>query len=95
MYNGVKAMITRELELTPALVEKDVNAGVNLKKPEDLSGFPIFPDGTKSLLKKYLTRDIWNKYKDEKDAHGFSFKERNLVGSAKCRFRYWCLCWKS
>ena len=47
MYNGVKAMIKREKELT---VEKDLEVGSHLKDSKELNGFPVFPDGTKSLL---------------------------------------------
>ena len=48
--------------------------GSHLKSPEDLKSFPQFPEGTKSLVSKHLTRDIWNKYHDKKDASGVSFK---------------------
>lgn len=58
MYNGVKAMIQREKELIPK--EEDVKVGSHLKAPEDVKGFPIFPEGTKSLLSKHLTKDVWN-----------------------------------
>jgi hypothetical protein len=40
----------------------DVQVGSHLKSSDDLTGFPIFPAGTKSLLCKLMTRDIWNKY---------------------------------
>ena len=52
MYDGVKAMITKEKEYA-----KQNNAIVSsaLTKPEDLKYFPIFPAGTKSLLMKFLT----------------------------------------
>ena len=56
MYNGVKAMIQREKELTPVL---DVKCGSHLKDPKELTGFPVFPEGTKSLLMKHLTKEIW------------------------------------
>ena len=71
MYDGVKAMIEREKELgggattASAAAEEEVKAGDHLKKPEDLSGFPVFPEGTKSLLSKYLSKDIWNELKDK------------------------------
>ena len=71
MYNGVKAMILREKELTPKI---DIKVGPQLQTYEDLKGFPIFPDGTKSLLSKYLTRDIWDKLYQTKDKFGFNFK---------------------
>ena len=77
MYNGVKAMIKRENELAPPkpiVQPKDIQAGAHLKIPEDLTGFPIFPAGTKSLLSKYLTKDIWNNLKDQVDKYGFTFK---------------------
>ena len=45
-----------------------------------ITGFPIFPEGTTSLLSKYLTREIWNELKDKKDSAGFSFKEAILSG---------------
>ena len=63
MYNGVKAMIHREKELTPQVVEVDLKVGSFLKNADELTGFPIFPDGTKSLLFKFLTKDIWNNLK--------------------------------
>jgi len=52
----------------------DVHCSNKLKKPEDLTGFPVFPPGTKSLLSKHLSREIWAKYAEEKDSYGFSFK---------------------
>ena len=88
MYNGVKAMIEREKELRgPGQEEEkkgddsDIQAGPHLKKPEDLTGYPVFPAGTKSLLAKFLTRDIWNQLKDKKDAQGVSFKQAILSGA--------------
>ena len=72
MYNGVKAMIAREKELAgpssapkassaPKVnqAEEETKCGPHLKKPEDITGFPIFPPGTTSLLSKCLTKDIW------------------------------------
>jgi hypothetical protein len=60
MYNGVKAMIEKEKSLAPA----SLVCGPNLKTPADITGFPTFPPGTKSLLSKYLTKDIWNNLQD-------------------------------
>lgn len=40
-----------------------------------MTGFPVFPAGTKSLLSKHLSRDLWNKFADEKDQYGVSFKQ--------------------
>jgi creatine kinase/arginine kinase len=51
-----------------------------LKGPEDLIGFPIFPEGTKSLLHKYLTKEIWSELKDKKDKVGFTFKQAIFSG---------------
>lgn len=48
--------------------------GSHLKSPEDLKSWPQFPDGTKSLVCKYLTKDIWDKYHDKSDKYGVSFK---------------------
>ena len=61
MYDGVKAMIEREKELKVASTLKpgDVQAGPRLKKPEDLTGFPVFGPDVKSLLSRNLTRQMW------------------------------------
>lgn len=81
MYNGVKAMLKKEIELTPKAEEiKDQEVGSHLKKVSDLIGFPIFPAGTKSLLSKYLTKDIYEKLHDQVDKHGFSFKTAIFSG---------------
>ncbi len=59
-----------------------VMCGDHLKSPEDIGeGLPQFPSGTTSLLSKYLSQKIWNKYKDVKDAHGFSFKQAIFSGA--------------
>ena len=49
--------------------------GSHLSTPEDITGFPYFPSGTKSLLQKCLTRDVWEKCKDRKDKYCFTFKQ--------------------
>ena len=82
MYNGVKAMIAKEKELggggqaaaSGGAAEEEVKCGPHLKSPDQLTGYPVFPDGTKSLLAKNLSRDLWNQLKDTKDAHGVTFK---------------------
>ena len=44
-------------------------------KADDLEEFEdLFPEGTKSLLCKCLTKEIWDEYKDQSDAAGVSFK---------------------
>lgn len=45
-----------------------------------MTGFPVFPAGTKSLLSKHLTRELWAKYGEEKDSYGFSFKQAIISG---------------
>lgn len=75
MYNGVKAMILREKELRPpkeqkaeqinveetkAESEKLTQCGSKLVSPADLKGKNlVFPPGTKSLLSKNLTKELW------------------------------------
>ena len=82
MYNGVKAMIAREKELAgPSAAAADIQAGPHLKSTDDLTGYPVFPDGTTSLLSKNLSRDVWEQLKDAKDAHGFTFKQAILSGA--------------
>lgn len=81
MYDGVKAMIAMEIELGGGPKEgADVMCSNKLKSHEELVGFPVFPEGTKSSLSRFLTKDIWNKYKDAKDAHGFTFKQAIFSG---------------
>ncbi len=53
----------------------------SLESPEALGdGCPKFPEGTNSLLAKYLNPKIWNKYKNTSDKHGFSFKQAIFSG---------------
>jgi len=47
--------------------------GPHLKGPEEIKEFPFYPSGTKSLLSKCLTRDVWDLCKDRKDKYGFTF----------------------
>jgi ATP:guanido phosphotransferase, N-terminal domain len=51
-----------------------------LKTSAELVSFPKFPEGTKSLLSKYLTPEVWNKLHDLKDKYGFSFKDAIFSG---------------
>lgn len=60
--------------------EEDIAAGPSLKSADSLIGYPIFPEGTKSLLKKYLTREVWSTLKNAADSHGFTFKQAILSG---------------
>ena len=48
--------------------------GDHLQSPDDLTGMPTFPEGTKSALSRNLTKAIWDKYKDKSDSAGVSFK---------------------
>ena len=77
MYNGVKEMIKREKELMEENRPKpgdDIVAGPHLKSPSDITGFPVFPEGTKSLLCKYLSKELFEKYYYLKDTAGVSFE---------------------
>ena len=89
MYSGVKAMIAREKELgggappasgAAAAQDEEIKCGPQLKKPEDITGLPVFPAGTKSLLSKNLDKAIWDQLKDAKDQCGFSFRGAILSG---------------
>jgi hypothetical protein len=88
MYNGLKAMIEAEKKLAPATVSPvaatataAVKAGPHLKKPEDITGFVEFPAGTTSLVSKYCTKAVYDKYKGKKDKAGVSFEQMILSGS--------------
>lgn len=57
-----------------------MQVGSHIASADNLTGFPVFPAGTKSLLCKYLTRDLWDQLKDKKDKFGFSFREAIFSG---------------
>ena len=83
MYNGVKEMIKREKELMIENRPKpgpDIVAGPHLKSPSDITGFPVFPEGTHSLLSKYMTKEVFEKYFLLKDNAGVSFEQMILSG---------------
>ena len=61
--------------------DKTTAVGTHLAKPEDVVDFPTFPEGTKSLLSKHLSRQIWNQLKDKKDKYGFTFREAIFSGA--------------
>ena len=60
--------------------EQGIKCGSHLKSPSDLTAFPVFPDGTKSLLAKHLTKDIWDKLCNKVDNYGFNFKQAIFSG---------------
>jgi hypothetical protein len=45
-----------------------------LKQPSDITGMVQFPAGTKSLLSKYLTPEVFNAYAGKCDGAGVSFE---------------------
>lgn len=61
--------------------DKTTAVGTHLAKPEDIVDFPTFPEGTKSLLSKHLSRQIWNQLRDKKDKYGFTFREAIFSGA--------------
>ena len=75
MYDGVKAMIVREKELVKE--EQELNTtkcGSHLESYESLTMFPLFPEGTKSSVARFNTREVWDQFHDKKDSHGVSYK---------------------
>ena len=59
---------------------KTTIVGTQLAKPEDVVDFPTFPEGTKSLLMKHLSRQIWHQLKDKQDKFGFTFRQAIFSG---------------
>jgi hypothetical protein len=51
-----------------------VKVGPHLNSIDNLNGYPLFPQDSKSLLAKNLTLNIWKNLKDTKDSSGYSFK---------------------
>jgi hypothetical protein len=80
MYDGVKAMIAAEKKLggggvAPAAVSSEpVQCGAHLKTPDQITGVPVWPTGTKSLVSKYVTPERFNKFQGKKDKAGVSFE---------------------
>jgi len=51
-----------------------------MKSSKELVAFPKFPAGTKSLLSKNLSKEIWGKLHEAKDKVGFTFKKAIFSG---------------
>jgi hypothetical protein len=49
-------------------------------KPEQITGPPVWPAGTKSLVSKYVTPERFNKFQGQKDKAGVSFEQMILSG---------------
>jgi len=70
---SVKSLAAKDEEVTVC--------GPHLKSIDDLKSFPQFKEGERSsMLCKYLTQEVWDKYKDSKDAQGVTFKQCILSG---------------
>lgn len=61
--------------------EIPVKAGPHLRHPEDITGMVHFPAGTRSLLCKYLTPQVFSAYRNKCDACGVSFEQMILSGA--------------
>lgn len=60
-----------------------VLTGAHLNDPEDVQYLPYFPTGSKMLLARCLTKETWKALKNERDSHGFSFRQAIFSG---CKF---------
>jgi hypothetical protein len=58
-----------------------VTCGPHLVKPEQITGPPVWPAGTKSLVSKYVTPEMFNKFQGKKDKAGVSFEQMILSGA--------------
>ena len=68
--------------MTDAAVDADgVMMGSHLVFPSQITKFPHFPSGTKSLLSKVLTRDVWDACKDRKDPYGYTLQQCIFSGA--------------
>ncbi len=52
----------------------DVTCGSHLKSIDDLTGFPVFPEGTTSAVSRFNTREMWKQFHDKKDVYGVPYK---------------------
>jgi len=65
----------------PAAEEGITHCGPWLKHPEDITGYPKFPEQyQQSALCKALTRDVWDQLHGKKDKHGISFETCIISG---------------
>jgi hypothetical protein len=85
MYDGVKAMIEAEKALgggAPAASSgpEPIQAGPHLTMITHLNYMPVFPEGTKSLLSKYCTKEIFEQYQGKLDSAGVPFEQMILSG---------------
>ena len=71
---GCDNSTAEEIPLPDSRTQGRTYVGPHLNSPDDLVSWPQFPEGTKSLLSKHLTKDIWDKYHDKSDSAGVSFK---------------------
>ena len=55
--------------------------GAHLNDPSEITKFPYFPSGTKSLLSKTLTKDVWEACKDKRDRFGYTFQQCIFSGA--------------
>lgn len=71
-----------EIRQEPSVEEPmETICGRHLRSIDDLNSFPKFKENERgSLLCKYLTEDVWNKYHDKKDKLGVTFKQCILSG---------------
>lgn len=58
----------------------DCPVGKHTETAADITGFPVFPAGTKSSVATNLTRDVWNKCFDKKDMFGATLQQQVLSG---------------
>ena len=58
----------------------DVQVGSHLQDPSTLTGFPVFPQGTKSSVCRLLTREMYSDLIEKKDQFGFTFQEAIFSG---------------
>ena len=70
-----------DLELSLPEAPKGVLVGKHLNNYLDLGDeLPQFPDGTKSLLSKHLTQQVWDELHEATDNIGFAFKHAIFTG---------------
>jgi len=55
--------------------------GSHLASADQITKFPYFPSGTKSLLSKALTRDVWEKCANQRDKYGYTFQQCIFSGA--------------
>ena len=65
---------SQEQVAVPKVQQDNIPCGPGLQSHENLTGFPLFPEGTKSSVARFNTQEVWGKLHGKKDAQGVPYE---------------------